>query len=105
MIREEHGAALVTVMLWLPLLVLFPIFVIDVGNWFGHHRHLQTQADAAALAAAGDLATSFGAAACDDKRLRRHRVGRIQPSARRHIAGRRPPDAQLADLLQPVVPD
>ena len=64
--REEHGAALVTVVLWLPLLMLLPIFVIDVGNWFGHHRHLQTQADAAALAAAGDLATTFGAAACDD---------------------------------------
>jgi hypothetical protein len=66
LVREEHGAALVTVVLWLPLLMLLPIFVIDVGNWFGHHRHLQTQADAAALAAAGELATTFGAAACDD---------------------------------------
>jgi len=66
LMREEHGAVMVTVILWLPLVVLLPIFVIDVGNWFGHHRHLQTQADAAALAAAGDLATSFCAAAGDD---------------------------------------
>jgi hypothetical protein len=66
LMREEHGAVMVTVILWLPLVVLLPIFVIDVGNWFGHHRHLQTQADAAALAAVGNLATSFGATTCDD---------------------------------------
>jgi len=43
------------VALWLPALLLFATFVIDVGNWFIHHRHLQLQADAAALAAAGDF--------------------------------------------------
>jgi hypothetical protein len=33
--------------------VLFSAFVVDVGNWFEHKRHLQVQADAAAFAAAG----------------------------------------------------
>ena len=52
--RGEHGAVLVMVLLWLPVLVLMAAFVIDVANWFVHKRHLQMQADAAALAAAAD---------------------------------------------------
>jgi Flp pilus assembly protein TadG len=52
--RREDGGVLVIVALWLPLLVVLGSFVIDVGNWFEHRRHLQLQADAAALAAAGD---------------------------------------------------
>jgi Putative Flp pilus-assembly TadE/G-like len=38
------------------LTILFAAFVLDVGNWFEHQRHLQVQADAAALAAAQDFA-------------------------------------------------
>jgi Flp pilus assembly protein TadG len=49
---EERGAVLVFVALFAPVAVLFLSFVIDVGNWFDHARHLQTQADAGALAAA-----------------------------------------------------
>ncbi len=45
---------LVFVAVCLPAILLLSSFVIDVGNWFQHQRHLQTQADAAALAAAGD---------------------------------------------------
>jgi hypothetical protein len=48
--RQEDGSVLVLVVLWLPVLILFGSFVVDVGNWFTHQRHLQTQADAAALA-------------------------------------------------------
>ena len=53
---EERGGVLVIVTLSLPVLVLIASFVIDVANWFEHDRHLQTQADAAALAAAGEFA-------------------------------------------------
>jgi Flp pilus assembly protein TadG len=56
--RGEQGAVLVMVLLWLPVLVLMAAFVIDVGNWFVHKRHLQMQADAAALAAAADWSGS-----------------------------------------------
>ena len=52
---DERGAVLVMVALMLPVLILFVTFVVDVGNWFEHKRHLQLQADAAALAAAGDF--------------------------------------------------
>jgi len=45
---------LVTIVVWLPLMILMASFVVDVANWFVHKRHLQMQADAAALAAARD---------------------------------------------------
>ena len=53
MLRDQTGSVLVTVAVTLPLLILLGGFVIDTGNWWVHKRHLQTQADAAALAAAG----------------------------------------------------
>ena len=54
-LRQERGGVLVLVAICMPVLIGFTGLVIDVGNWFAHHRHLQTQADAAALAAAGDV--------------------------------------------------
>jgi Flp pilus assembly protein TadG len=53
--RDERGGTLVLFAVFLPVLILMAAFVIDVGNWFEHKRHLQMQADAAALAAALDL--------------------------------------------------
>jgi hypothetical protein len=52
---DESGASLVLVLLLLPVLVLLSALVLDTANWFVHQRHLQTQADAAALAAARDF--------------------------------------------------
>jgi hypothetical protein len=52
---DERGGVLVMVALGLPVLLLFLVFVIDVGNWFVHKRHLQVQADAGAFAAAQDV--------------------------------------------------
>jgi hypothetical protein len=53
-LAEEHGGVLAIVAVSMPVLLVFAILVIDVGNWFVHKRHLQTQADAGALAG-GDL--------------------------------------------------
>ena len=47
---DDRGGVLVMVAIWLPVLLIFAMFVIDVGNWFEHRRHLQMQADAGALA-------------------------------------------------------
>lgn len=55
LVREEHGGVLVFVAFFLPVAILFMSFVLDVGNWFEHKRHLQLQADAAALAGAGSF--------------------------------------------------
>jgi Flp pilus assembly protein TadG len=54
-LRDERGGVLVFTVIALPVLVLCASLVIDVGNWFEHKRHLQMQADSAALAAALDM--------------------------------------------------
>jgi hypothetical protein len=51
--RGERGGVLVMVAVWLPVLLIFVVFVVEVGNWFQHKRHLQLQADAGALAGGG----------------------------------------------------
>ncbi len=55
---EEHGAVIVFFAVFLPVAILFATFVIDVGNWFGHQRHLQLQADAGVFAAAQGVCNS-----------------------------------------------
>jgi hypothetical protein len=57
---SERGAALVIVVVWLPVLVLFAMFVLEVGNWYEHKRHLQMQADAGAFAGGGLFNGCFG---------------------------------------------
>jgi hypothetical protein len=52
---EQHGAVLVTVALFMPVALLFFAYVVDSGYSWLHQRHLQVQADAAALAAAEDF--------------------------------------------------
>jgi hypothetical protein len=54
-VRDERGGVLVLVALVLPVLILFVSFVVDVGHWFEHKRHLQIQADAGALAGGGSF--------------------------------------------------
>lgn len=46
---------LVQFVVFLPLAILLMSFVIDMANWWEHRRHLQTQADAAALAGASAI--------------------------------------------------
>jgi len=65
--KRDRGAALPTFAIFLPVLVAFCAFVIDLGNWFEHHRHLQTQVDAAALA--GGAAWSFPCSATSDTNI------------------------------------
>jgi hypothetical protein len=65
-LRDDAGAVLVMVALMLPVLILFVSFVADIGNGFEHRRHLQLQADAAALAAAGTYTTLCADSAITD---------------------------------------
>jgi Putative Flp pilus-assembly TadE/G-like len=60
--RDEQGGVLLITSLAMLALVLIVAFVVDVGNWKEHKRHLQLQADASALAGAG----SFALPACND---------------------------------------
>jgi hypothetical protein len=52
-VTTERGGVLVMFAVWLPLLLVFLMFVVEVGNWFEHKRHLQMQADAGAFAGGG----------------------------------------------------
>jgi len=65
-LADERGVATVMVALAIPLFLLVCVFAVDVANWFVHKRHLQTQADAAALAGAG----MFTFPACDNDLIR-----------------------------------
>jgi hypothetical protein len=63
------------VAVWLPVLLLFLMFVVEVGNWFEHKRHLQLQADAGAFAGGGLFNACFldaasGSAAIDSEARR-----------------------------------
>jgi hypothetical protein len=51
-LSSQRGAVAVLVGVMLPAIALLLAFVIDMGNWWTHKRHLQTQADAGALAGA-----------------------------------------------------
>jgi Flp pilus assembly protein TadG len=52
-LTTERGGVLVIVAAWFPVLLIFLMFVVEVGNWFEHKRHLQLQADAGAFAGGG----------------------------------------------------
>ena len=60
-VTEEQGGVLVLFGLMLPVLLLVLALAVDVGNWFVHKRHLQMQADAAALAGGGHFGDCFSA--------------------------------------------
>jgi putative Flp pilus-assembly TadE/G-like protein len=74
-VLSERGGVLVMVAVWLPVLLVFLMFVVEVGNWFEHKRHLQMQADSGAFAG-GDLFnacftdTATGSAAIDSEARR-----------------------------------
>jgi hypothetical protein len=55
---ESGGILLLTALLMFFFVVLGSV-AVDLGNWYVHKRHLQTQADAAALAGGGLFALCF----------------------------------------------
>jgi hypothetical protein len=58
-LRDERGGILVLFGLLLPVVLLLGALSLDVGNWYVHKRHLQTQVDAAALAGGGVFGACF----------------------------------------------
>jgi hypothetical protein len=55
---DERGATLLIVAVGLAAMIFIVALVVDVANWKIHKRHLQLQADAAALAAAGSFSVT-----------------------------------------------
>ncbi len=58
--RDERGQVVLIVALLIPLAIALAAIVVDLGNFFEHRRHLQTQVDAAALAAGSEFAFPCG---------------------------------------------
>ena len=50
--RDERGQVVVLFALLIPMFLGLGAIVMDIGNWYVHKKHLQTMADAGALAAA-----------------------------------------------------
>jgi Flp pilus assembly protein TadG len=57
--NRERGQVVVLFGLLLPVLFAIGAIVLDVGNWYVHKRHLQTQVDAAVLASAPSFGGCF----------------------------------------------
>src|SRR5687768_17345789 len=74
-LRDERGAILVIFAATLPLILLFCSFVVDTANWWEHKRHLQMQADAAALAGASRVSIPCDSAAVQAEILRYAGIG------------------------------
>jgi hypothetical protein len=58
-VGSEDGGIIILVALLLMSFALVGSIAIDVGNWYVHKRHLQTQVDAAALAGGGLFGLCF----------------------------------------------
>lgn len=56
---RESGQVVVLFALLIPVMFALGAIVMDVGNWYVHKRHLQTQVDAAVLAAAPHFVGCF----------------------------------------------
>ena len=57
--RDERGVMLVLFAVMLPVILLMGVVTVDIGNWWVHKRHLQTQVDAAALASGPEFVGCF----------------------------------------------
>jgi len=58
-VSREAGQVVVLFAMLLPVFLGLGAVVLDIGNWYVHKRHLQTQVDAAALAAATGFSACF----------------------------------------------
>jgi hypothetical protein len=57
--HREDGGVLVLWAILTPGMIFLFLLVVDVGNWYVHKRHLQMQADAAALAGGAHFGDCF----------------------------------------------
>lgn len=73
--HDERGAILVFFVIALPAIVLMASFVIDAANWWEHKRHLQMQADAAALAGASRVSIPCDSTAVNDEVVKYSGIG------------------------------
>lgn len=76
-VRREDGQVVVFFAIFITVVFALGAVVIDIGNWYVHKRHLQTQVDAAALAPAPEFTGCFDPQAWDsaNTQIRDHAIG------------------------------
>jgi len=87
--HREKGQVAVFFGLLLPVIFAIGAIVLDVGNWYVHKRHLQTQVDAAALAPAPEFTGCFDPAAWSaaDGEISSHALGLAGDTKRPGVLG------------------
>jgi hypothetical protein len=65
-LSSDRGAVIVIVAAWMTSAIALVTFVIDVGHWYEHKRHLQVQVDAAAFGGGGMFAGCFNSGGGSD---------------------------------------
>lgn len=105
---REHGQVAVLFALLIPVFFGLAAVVLDVGNWYVHKRHLQTQVDAAALAAgpsfvgcfqdptAANLAIASRALAFAGDTLRPGKYSPTAPEGTTNLQVQEPNDVRIA---------
>ena len=58
--HDERGQVVVFFAILIPVFLMLTAVVVAGGNWFAHAKHLQTKADAAALAGGDEWAFPCG---------------------------------------------
>lgn len=88
-LRKESGQVVVFFALFIPVAFGLAAIVMDIGNWYVHKRHLQTQVDAAALAPAPQFTGCFDPAAWSgvDTEVRRNALGYAGDTQRLGVLG------------------
>src|SRR6188474_1969448 len=106
--NDQGGQVIVFFALLLPVIFAIGAIVMSVGNWYVHKRHLQTQVDAAALAAgpsfvgcfqdptAANLAIASRALAFAGDTLRPGKYSPTAPDGTTNLQVQEPNDVRIA---------
>jgi putative Flp pilus-assembly TadE/G-like protein len=83
-LRDERGSVLIVVAVFMTSAIALITFVVDVGHWFEHKRHLQAQVDAGALAGATAFDGCASASATDRSNSASAANGAIETQIRKY---------------------
>ena len=100
---RERGQVVVFFALLIPVFFAIGAVVIDIGNFYVHKRHLQTQVDAAALAPAREFTGCYDPLAWDSANLRikEHSLGYSGDTLRPGVVGSNPSRSVNQQIQEP----